>query len=70
MNAYFDDEGNNDEDAPDRTYDCENTNAYSNNEENNDEVAPNPPVLYENINANYDDEKVIMSLPLIKLQMA
>ena len=40
MNASYDDEGNNDEDAPETPYDGDIMNAYSNNEKNNDEVAP------------------------------
>ena len=42
MNAYSDDEVNNDEDAPGMSYDGENMNAYYSNEENNDEVYPRP----------------------------
>ena len=41
MNASYDDELNNDDDAPKMPYYVENMNAYSNNEENNYKVARN-----------------------------
>ena len=57
MNASSDEEVNNDEDAPNMSYDSENINAYSNNEGNNYEVSPDPPTNDVNINANSDDKK-------------
>ena len=44
-------------------------NDSSDDEVNNDEVAPNTPTNDVNINDNSDDEKNIMRLPLIHLQM-
>ena len=71
MNSSSDYEGNNDEDAPKTPYDGEKMNASSNDEGNNYEVVPpNPPTNDININANSDDEKTIMRLSLIHLQMA
>ena len=57
MNSSSSDEVNNDEDAPEASYDGKNMNAYSNNEENNYEVVPDPPTDDENVNANCDYKK-------------
>ena len=55
MNASYDDKGNNDEGAPETSYDGANIDYYSNDEGNNDEVAPEPPT--NDINIDSDGEK-------------
>ena len=56
MNASYEYEVNNYEDAPETPYDGENINASYYNKGNNYEVAPDPPTNDININSNsYDD---------------
>ena len=69
MNDSSDNEGKNDEDFPKTPYHGENTNASDDYQGNYDEVAPDLPTNDVNINDNSDDEKKIIRLSLIHLQM-